>query len=110
MQFISDVLITLAKTKELKFTRGGEAVEPEVVFAANGILPHMTDEANKLCDFIFGWRAQAQEFPDPEGFHNRRIQYSDDLDRLYILCMFLYDQLLNWQDQAPDKVINLDNV
>ncbi|TNF70080.1 MAG: hypothetical protein EP298_00615 [Gammaproteobacteria bacterium] len=109
MKFISDVLSTLAKSRELTFTRGGETVEPEIVFADNGILPYMTDEANKLCDFIFGWRAQAQEFPDSSGFHGRKVQLNDDLDRLYILCMFLYDQLLNWQDQAPDKVINLDN-
>lgn len=109
MQFISEVLATLAKSKELKFTRNGESIAPEVVFAANGILPYMTDEANKLCDFIFGWRARAQEFPDSEGFHNRRIKFNDELDRLYILCMFLYDQLLNWQDQSPDKTINLDN-
>ncbi|MCF6768442.1 hypothetical protein L3V86_08705 [Thiotrichales bacterium 19S11-10] len=109
MQFISDVLVTLAKAKGITFTRQGSPIEPEVVFAPNGILPHMSDEANKLCDFIFGWRAQGQEFPDQDGFHGRRLQLNDDLDRLYILCMFLYDQLLSWQDNAPDKVIDLDN-
>jgi hypothetical protein len=109
MQFISDVLVTLAKAKEIKFSRNGEPVEPEAVFAQNGILPHMSDEANKLCDFIFGWRAQGNEFPDQTGYHGRRIELNDDLDRLYILCMFLYDQLLGWKDQAPDGVVNLDN-
>ena len=52
---------------------------------------------------------QASVFPDQTGYHGNRIELNDDLDRLYILCMFLYDQLLSWKDQAPNGVINLDN-